>query len=308
MVKLQRETYFRASVSRAVWSKTEKKNLVREINRLKKKLGRPLRANDLKKTSIPKRTFSAIKSQAARMHLFKPTRKIQIWNSREKHILILLGGKRKLGARTIKSRGFFTETSGTRKGWKERTVDSIAQKKRREGCVDPMRSLRAKLARHLSKSEKAKLKRELKTNSKKWTTEEFALKYGLAPSTIRSYRKRWRIKHSWKIAMSLPGAQSRQKRLAEETRIRNIFLWKQRKEKLLQKLLKTKERLVQKKSGGKRKIKWRTCTKCGIEWPANQKFFARSPKVRDGELVAIYLRRSCRVCPRRGNPGSVNPG
>ena len=65
-------------------------------------------------------------------------------------------------------------------------------------------------------------------------------------------------------------------------------------------LQKAKARLLKRRGGKPGKIYWRRCERCQENWPATHRFFARSPKRRDGKVVAVYLRRSCRVCPRRG--------
>lgn len=298
MVKAQS----RRSASKVPWTDTEKRDLVLKAGSLRTKLKRTLCPNDFKRVKIRGRTFFAVKSQACRLGLYASVRETRPWSAREKHILVILGQKRRLGARSIKARGFFVPSNKkVSAGWKERSVDSIAQKMRREGYVDPLRSLRAKLARRLTPQEQRQLRKALAKNPQKKSTEEFAVEYGVAPSTIRNYRKRWRIKHSWQIAMSLPAARSKQKRLAEETRTRNTARWAQRKKELRNALRKSTERLLKKVRGNRKKIKWRRCQKCGSQWPANKRFFASSPKRRDGRVIATYLRRSCRACPRRGD-------
>ena len=305
MVDAQRVSKFqrRRSASKIPWTGAEKRDLIREAKSLRTKLKRTLRPNDFKRIKIRGRTIFAVKSQAARLGLYASTRFIRPWSAREKHVLVILGQKRQLGARSIKSRGFFVPTDNkAAAGWKERSIDSIAQKMRREGYVDPLRSLRAKLARRLTPEERRRLRKQLRQNPRKKSTEEFAQEYGVAPSTIRNYRKRWGIKHSWHIAMSLPAARRKRKRLAEETRTRNTARWAQRKKELRNTLLKSTKQMLKKERGKRRKIEWRRCQKCQTEWPATKRFFAPSPKRRDGSVIATYLRRSCRVCPRRGDP------
>ena len=285
--------------SKRIWTPEEKHRLTDQVASIGARLGRPLRPADLKGVRIARRSLSAIKNQATRMGLYQPTRKTRRWNDREQHILFVLGKKRQLGARTIKARGFFSEPADASHSWNVRSVDSIAQKKRREGLVDPRRSRRAKFAKRLSHEEKRRLRRELRLNPEKKTTAQFGREYGVAPSTIRHYRKIWRIKYSWQAAMALPHSRARRRRLADETRQRNLALWKKRKERLLKILLKSKEHLRETKKARRQRTRWRTCTKCGRKWPASTRFFAPSPKRRDGKIVATYLRRSCRVCPRR---------
>ncbi len=292
--------------SKRIWTPEEKRRLIDQVARIGARLDRPLRPDDLRVVRIARRSLSAIKNQAMRMGLYEPTRKTRRWNDREQHILYVLGKKRQLGARTIKARGFFSESADASHSWSVRSVDSIAQKKRREGLVDPRRSRRAKFAKRLSDEEKRQLRRELRLNPEKRTTAQFGREYGVAPSTIRHYRKIWRIKYSWKAAMALPTSQARRQRLADETRQRNFALWKKRKERLLKRLLRSKDVLQATKKARRQRTQWRTCTKCGRKWPASKRFFAPSPKRRDGEIVAIYLRRSCRVCPRRTPVGTVD--
>ncbi len=287
----------RRSVSRTVWTEAERKALRREVARLREKLGRTVRPSDLPAISIPNRTLAAIKNQALRMRLYRPTRRIRRWSLREMHVLVILGRKRGLGAKGIKSRGFFSVDA---EGWHSRSVDSIAQKKRREGHVNPVLSLRARIATRLTEREKKKLHAELRRNVRKRSTEEFAFRYGVAPSTIRRYRQRWGIEHSWQLAMALPAARAKRKRLSAETRERNLGLWQLRKTKLRGELQKAKASLLKRRGGKPGKIYWRRCERCQENWPATHRFFARSPKRRDGKVVAVYLRRSCRVCPRRG--------
>ncbi len=292
--------------SKRVWTPEEKQRLNDQAARIAARLGRPLRPDDFRRVRIARRSLSAIKNQARRLGLYTPVRKTRRWSDREQHILVLLGGKRQLGARTIKARGFFCQSSDTAESWNVRSVDSIAQKKRREGLVDPRRSRRARFAKRLSGEEKGRLHRELRMNPEKKSTEQFSREYGVAPSTIRRYRKIWRIRYSWKAAMALPHSLERRRRLAEATRLRNLALWRRRKERLLKQLLKRKERLEE--DGGAmrgERARWRTCARCGRTWPASGKFFAPSPKRRDGKIVAHYLRRSCRVCPRRNPAGGA---
>ncbi len=286
--------------SKPLWTDREKRALVDATQRLRARLKRPLRPADLRKIAVAGRSFSAIKSQARRLGLYEPTRSVRPWTEKERHILVILGEKRQLGARGIKARGFFTRSNSDRQPWPDRSVDSIAQKKRREGLVDPLRSLRAKLAKRLSRDEKRRLRKELGENPRKKTTEDFAREYGVAPSTIRSYRKRWKIAHSWHDAMELPASRRKRKRLAEDTRARNVVLWRQRKEKLLHALERERDRRLKRVGGDRKRITWRRCVKCGREWPAVARFFAPSPKRRGGRVIKKYLKRSCRVCPRRG--------
>ena len=292
--------------SKRIWTPEEKQRLIDQVAQIGARLGRPLRPDDLRVVRIARRSSSAIKNQAMRMGLYEPTRKTRRWNDREQHILYVLGKKRQLGARTIKARGFFSESADASQSWSVRSVDSIAQKKRREGLVDPRRSRRAKFAKRLSAEEKRRLRRELRLNPEQKTTVQFSREYGVAPSTIRHYRKIWRIKYSWQAAMALPHSRARRQRLAEQTRQRNLALWKKRKERLLRLFLKSTEQLQAAKKARRQRTRWRTCTKCGRKWPASRKFFAPSPKRRNGKIVAIYLRRSCRVCPRRVPAGTAD--
>ncbi len=116
---------------------------------------------------------------------------------------------------------------------------------------------------------------------------------------IRRYRKAWGILHSWHEAMSLPESAAKQTRMAEATRQRNVMLWEKRKKKLLKRLTKRKDALLQKVNGEAEKLEWRMCSECGRQWPATRVFFAPSKKRRNGKVVAVYLRRACRFCPRR---------
>lgn len=283
--------------SKAQWTDAEKSCLEREARSLESKLGRPLRSNDLRRVKLPRRSFLAVKSQAARMGLYQPTRKITRWTAREEQILLLLTRERGLGARRIKTRGFFS-TASEASSWSERSVDSIAQKKRRAGLVDPERSRRARFARHLGPDERRRLRAELRENPQGLSTEEFARRYEVAPSTIRRYRKKWRIRQTWHDSMSLRSALERRETLAEETRERNLGLWAMRKEALRDSLAKRRTQLS---ANGRKAPELRCCERCGEEWPATEEFFAPSPKRRGGRIVARYLRRSCRVCPRRAN-------
>ncbi len=126
----------------------------------------------------------------------------------------------------------------------------------------------------------------------------------MAPSTIRYYRKRWRIEYSWHVAMALPESVKRRKQIAEATRIRSLLMWKERKKKMLEGFLKQKKKMLARSSRGGKSVTLRTCTKCETEWPATKQFFAPSPKRRAGRVIATYLRRSCRVCRRRAGTGT----
>ena len=295
---------FDESVSKRVWTKQERKRLKQDAKELRSHLKRPLRARDFEHVHLPNRTTHAVKNQALRMGLYKPTRVIQPWSEREKHILIVLARKRELGARGIKRRGFFSGPSTNGKNghgknnassWRNRSVDSIAQKKRREGFVDPQRSLRAKIANHLSPTEKRKLRRELVKKHNLKSTNFLAKEYSVAPSTIRRYRQQWGIPWSWHQAMALPETRAKRERMAEAARERSFAIWKKRKANLFKKF----ERLKHKNEEKGTKMKpLRNCTKCGQDWPASKTFFAPSPKRRDGKIIRTYLRRSCRVCYR----------
>jgi hypothetical protein len=243
------------------------------------------------------RTAHAVKNQATRMKLYKPTRIVQPWSSREKHMLIVLARKRALGARGIKNRGFFTKASGANgSSWRSRSINSIAQKKRREGFVDPQRSLRAKIAHRLSPVEQRKLRHELTRKRGRKTTAEIARELGVAASTIRRYRQKWNVPFSWHDAMALPQSKEKRQKMSAAASARSLQMWRTRKARLLRKF----ERLKQSNSAkGKRQKPARRCRKCSREWPASRTFFAPSQKRRDGKIVRVYLRQSCRVCHRR---------
>ncbi len=289
-----------------MWTEADKVNLVRQAKELEATLGRALRPQDLRRVRIRGRSFLAIKSQAARLGLYEPTRKTCRWSSREEQILRLLTRERGLGARGIKGRGFFCNGSGQTVTLNERSIDSIAQKMRRSGLVDPERSRRARYAKRLTRDEKRRLRKELRENPHDWTTEQFGYAYEVAPSTIRRYRKKWRIRHTWSDAMALPPSIERRRQLAEETRERNIAAWEKRKQKLLDRLEATKKRFLSRAKNRANPPELRTCVACGREWPETEKFFAPSPKRREGKVVAVYLRRTCRVCPRRTHNGNGN--
>ena len=295
---------FDGSISKRVWTKQERKRLKLDAKELRSHLKRPLRARDFEHVRLPNRTSHAIKNQALRMGLYKPTRVIQPWSEREKHILIVLARKRELGARGIKKRGFFsdTRTNGTNgqskndaPSWRNRSVDSIAQKKRREGFVDPQRSLRAKIANRLSPTQKRKLRSELVKKRNLKSTNLLAKDYGVAPSTIRRYRQQWGIPWSWHQAMALPETRAKRERMADAARERSFAIWKKRKANLFKKFEHLKHKNEEK---GTKKKPLRNCAKCGQDWPASKTFFAPSPKRRDGKIIRTYLRRSCRVCYR----------
>ncbi|MEM7235164.1 MAG: hypothetical protein AAF517_23500 [Planctomycetota bacterium] len=281
--------------SRGVWSESEKERLVSSAKALKKKLGRTLRAKDLRKIKLPGRTFAAIKSQAARLGLYAPNRKLLKWSEREEQLLVLLSEKRKLGARGMQTRGFFSTEANS---WNVRTIDSIAQKLRRNGLADPERSQRARTARRLTKEQRKNLRKDLRENRDQKSSAEFAAEYGVSPSTIRRYRKKWRIPHSWKGAMALPSSVAKREFQAARTRERNLERWRETKEKLLTRLERRKASVL-KQRGDTQAM--RQCQRCEREWPETSQFFAFSPKRRDGRVVKKYLRRVCRVCPRRAS-------
>ena len=280
------------------WSEADKESLIRQAVEIKARLGRPLRPRDLKKVRIPRRSFFAIKGQAARLKLYDPVRQTKRWTEREEKVLVLLAKQRGLGARSIKQRGFFSEGEGD--SLHSRSVDSIAQKIRRHGLVDPERSRRARYSKRLDREERRRLRDDLRKNPRHLTTEEFAGEYGVAPSTIRRYRKKWRIPYSWHEAMSLPASQERREQLSAETRDRNLANWERRKQEMRQQFIAARRKAEQTARRKGREPKLRQCSTCGESWPATKTFFAPSPKRRDGEIVRTYLRRSCRVCPRRG--------
>ena len=118
------------------------------------------------------------------------------------------------------------------------------------GYVDLERSRRARCAKRLSKEEKRRLRKELRENPRLKSTAAFAREYGVAPSTIRYYRKRWRVEYSWHVAMALPGSVKRRKQIAEATRVRSLLMWKERKKKMLESFLK-KKMLARSSGGGK---------------------------------------------------------
>ena len=286
------------TISKRVWTKDEKARLRRAARELRARLVRPLTASDFLSIKLPRRTAHAIKNQAARMNLYKPTRVVQPWSPREKHMLIVLAQKRSLGARSIKKRGFFTKSNGSNGlSYRSRSVNSIAQKKRREGFVDPQRSLRAKIAHRLNASELRRLHRELSRKRSRKTTVEIARDFGVAPSTIRRYRQKWNLPFSWNDAMALPQAKEKRKQMSVAASSRSLQMWSDRKNRLLKNFERLKRNNAEK---GKRRKPTRKCRKCSREWPASKTFFAPSPKRRNGKIVRVYLRQSCRVCYRRG--------
>ena len=282
--------------SKPTWTEDEKRTLVERAKTLRAKKGRALLARDIRRIRIRGRSPAAVKSQAARLGLYEPNRRNHRWTPREEAMLVVLAKQRGLGAQGIHERGFFkTKTES----WESRTRDSLAQKMRRSGLVHPGRSEKARTAKRLTKSEKKELREALRSNVERKSTEAFARDFGVAPSTIRRYRQRWRIPHSWHRAMELPESVDKRRRRAAETIERNLELWKKRKEALLKRLTNRKERLAQNAKAAGRRLTLRTCEGCGRKWPETTAFFAPSPKRKDGKIVAKYLRRSCRVCPRR---------
>jgi hypothetical protein len=291
--------------SKTIWTEEETQFLLAEARHLKASLKRSLRPKDFKRIRIPKRTFLAIKNKARRLKLYLPTHYKKRWSSREEQVLAVLARKRGLSARGIKRRGFFRSPGSSAQSWNERSIDAISQKKKRLGYVDWERSHRAKCAKRLSKEEKRQLRKALRENSHLKSTATFAREYGVAPSTIRYYRKRWRIEYSWHVAMAIPESVKRRKQIAESTRIRSLLMWKERKKKMLEGFLKQKKKMLARSSRGGKSVTLRTCTKCETEWPATKLFFAPSPKRREGRVIATYLRRGCRVCHRVVGTGTT---
>jgi len=293
--------FVRMSGPKPTWTDDEKRSLSAQAKALAAKLGRALRPADLKRIKIPRRSFFAVKAQAARLGLYPRTRRIQRWNAREEQMLVLLAGKRKLGARSIKGRGFFSASSDHAPFWADRSVDSIAQKKRRHGLVDPKRSQRAKYAKRLTSAERKKLRSALRRNPQRKSNDEFAQEYGVSSSTIRRYRKEWSIRQSWHEAMQLPSSREKRKVLVEETRLRNRARWKRQKSELAERLEKHKQSLLARAAKRGRELEWRVCARCGREWPKTDRFFAWAPKRQGGTIIARYLRRRCRICPRKSS-------
>jgi hypothetical protein len=281
------------------WTAEERASLAEKAAALRSRLRRALRPQDLKKIRLAGRSFHAIKSQAARLGLLTPSRVAKRWTEREVQVLRVLAKSRGLGARSIKQRGFFCAEEGSVESWRSRSIDSIAQMKRRLHLVDEKRSRRARYANRLSKDTRKRLRDELKQNPRQWTTEEFAEEYGVSPSTIRRYRKIWKIPHSWHLARKLPKSAARLETLAERTRERNIERWKSRKNELRRDLERRRRRVLAAAEKKGRPALLRQCVHCGEKWPLTPVFFARTHKRRGGKVVAEYLRRTCRICPRR---------
>lgn len=289
------------AASKKAWTEEEKAILVRSARELEAKLGHTLRSRDLGRIRVPGRTAHAVKSQAARLGLTQPTRTARRWTDRERQVLTVLARTRGLGARSIKERGFFSDQGTDVQSFRERSTDAIAQMKRRLHLVDDSRSRRARYAKRLTTEERRRLRAELRANPRGLTTEDFAEEFGVSPSTIRRYRKRWRIRQTWRDAMDLPRACERRQLLSSLVRERNLIRWRKRKQKLRDELLRRARRLGSAAARRGRKLELRICERCGEAWPATKEFFAPSKKRRNGGVVAVYLRRTCRVCPRRAN-------